>query len=175
MTLTYRASPAAVRIARNAVRQFALAMGADRTKLKSIAVAVGEACANVAVHAYRHSSTPGEMVVTASMVDGELSVRVIDYGTGMMARCDSPGIGMGLPLMSQLSDSLETKTSAGRGTEVCMRFSLGAGRSAVSGGTGAGMPGGRDHGHGERAVLMERPRGERDRQSAGAWAESASP
>lgn len=130
MRQVYEATPAAIGTARNAVLQFALAMGADPSRINSIAVAVGEACANVAVHAYRHS-TPGEMVVSASVVGGDLTVRVIDHGVGMTPRLDSPGIGMGLPLMLKLSDALETKTPDGGGTEVCMRFSLLAKKSAT--------------------------------------------
>lgn len=123
MRQAYQATPAAVQSARNGVLRFALAMGADPATTNSIAVAVGEACTNVAVHAYRHS-TPGEMVVSASVVGDDLKVQVTDHGVGMAPRSDSPGIGMGLPLISRLSDALETKTADGGGTEVCMRFSL---------------------------------------------------
>lgn len=125
MKQAFKATPDAVASARNAVSEFARSVGADQSRINSIAVAVSEACANVAVHAYRDSCAPGEMVVTATVVDDDLRVRVIDYGVGMIPRFDSPGIGMGVPLMSQLSDGFETKTSAGDGTEVRMRFSLG--------------------------------------------------
>ncbi len=130
MRRTYQATPAATGTARNDVLRFALAMGADPAAINWIAVAVGEACSNVAVHAYRHSS-PGEMIVRASVVGGDLTVQVIDHGVGMTPRFDSPGIGLGLPLMSKLSDSLETKTADGGGTEVCMRFSLRPGKKAT--------------------------------------------
>ena len=66
------------------------------------------------------------MVVAASEADGDLSVSVVDHGLGLAPRPDSPGIGMGMPLMSQLSDKLEVQTSDGAGTEICMKFSLGA-------------------------------------------------
>ena len=51
---------------------------------------------------------------------------VVDHGLGLAHAPDSPGIGMGMPLMSQLSDKLEVQTSEGAGTEICMKFSLGA-------------------------------------------------
>lgn len=124
MKQAFKAIPAAVGPARSAVTEFALGVGADPRKINKIALAVSEACANVAVHAYRDSCVPGEMVVTATVVDDDLRVQVTDYGVGMIPRLDSPGIGMGVPLMSQLADGFETKTSAGDGTEVCMRFSL---------------------------------------------------
>lgn len=124
LSKAYQATAQAVGSARHAVSEFALAMGVDPGRVNAIAVAVGEACSNVVVHAYRDSSTPGEMVVAASVLDGDLTVQVIDYGVGMIPRFDSPGIGMGVPLMSQLADAFESKTSARDGTEVCMRFSL---------------------------------------------------
>ncbi len=123
MTETYEATPAAIATARDGVSKFAGAMGADPATVKAIAVAVGEACANVAVHAYRHSA-PGEMVVSASVAGDDLTVQVIDYGVGMTPRSDSPGIGLGLMLMSKLSDALETSAVDGGGTKVCMRFRL---------------------------------------------------
>ena len=122
----YRATPSAVGHARHAVSEFATEVGAHAEAVRAICLAVTEACANVAVHAYRDSVSPGEMVVAASEEDGGLSVSVVDHGLGLAPRPDSPGIGMGMPLMSQLSDRFEVQTSDGAGTEICMKFSLGA-------------------------------------------------
>ena len=130
MSKHYPARAEFVGSARSAVSEFAVAMGADPAKVHSIELAVGEACSNVVVHAYRDSASPGEMMVSASMVDGDLRVEVVDDGAGMIPRLDSPGIGMGVPLMLRLSDSLETRTSARGGTEICLRFSLPHGEGA---------------------------------------------
>lgn len=86
-----------------------------------------EACANVVVHAYRDQQAPGEMVVVASEAEGGLEVHVIDHGMGLAPRVDSPGLGMGMPLMSQLSERFEVQTPFGGGTEVSMRFASPAG------------------------------------------------
>ena len=125
MCHTYRATPGSVQHARHAVLRFATEAGAHAEAIRAICLAVSEACANVAVHAYRDRVSPGEMVVAASETDGDLSVSVVDHGLGLAPRADSPGIGMGMPLMSQLSDKLEVQTSEGEGTEICMKFSLG--------------------------------------------------
>ena len=47
-----------------------------------------------------------------------------DHGRGMMPRADSPGLGVGLPLMASLSESLELSNRADGGTEVRMAFLL---------------------------------------------------
>jgi anti-sigma regulatory factor (Ser/Thr protein kinase) len=124
MRQVYEATPGSVGHARHAVSEFATEVGAHAEAVRAICLAVTEACANVAVHAYRDRVAPGEMVVAASEADGDLSVSVVDHGLGLTPRPDSPGIGMGMPLMSQLSDKLEVQTSEGTGTSICMRFNL---------------------------------------------------
>jgi hypothetical protein len=54
----------------------------------------------------------------------DLRVTVADDGRGMMPRFDSPGAGMGLPIIGQTSDHYEARTSLTGGTELCMRFVL---------------------------------------------------
>ena len=66
MRHVYRATPGAVGHARHAVLQFATEAGAHAEAIRAICLAVTEACANVAVHAYRDWVSPGEMVVAAS-------------------------------------------------------------------------------------------------------------
>lgn len=124
MRQVYPATPGSVGHARHAVLEFAAEAGAHADAVRAICLAVTEACANVAVHAYRDRAAPGEMVVAATETAGDLSVSVVDHGMGLTPRPDSPGIGMGMPLMSQLSDKLEVQTSEGTGTSICMRFSL---------------------------------------------------
>ena len=125
MGQVHSATPSSVGRARRAVSDFAGGVGGDSQTLSAIELAVSEACANVAVHAYRDSASPGDMVVLASESDGSLEVRVIDHGVGLTPRFDSPGIGMGLPLMSRLADSFEAQSSADAGTEIRMQFTLG--------------------------------------------------
>ena len=57
--------------------------------------------------------------------DGEsLWVRIRDHGHGLMPRLESPGLGMGLPLISQMSASSEIVSPQEGGTEIVMRFVL---------------------------------------------------
>ena len=124
MGQVHTATPRSVGRVRRAVSEFAGGVGGDSATLSAIELAVSEACANVTVHAYRDSPSPGDMVVLASESDGSLEVQVIDHGVGLTPRFDSPGIGMGLPLMSRLADSFEAQSSANAGTEIRMQFTL---------------------------------------------------
>jgi anti-sigma regulatory factor (Ser/Thr protein kinase) len=97
-----------------------------------IAQAVSEACINAVVHAYRASDRPvnGQAFRLVAECDGTtVSVTVSDDGDGMTPRSDSPGLGLGLPLIATLSDDVEISSpSCGTGTVVAMRFSGDSGR-----------------------------------------------
>ena len=53
-------------------------------------------------------------------------VVVVDEGRGILPRADSPGLGLGLPLIATLAESLELGTGANEETEVRMSFRLDA-------------------------------------------------
>ena len=53
-----------------------------------------------------------------------LAVAVRDEGHGMLPRPDSPGLGLGLPLIATLSESLELGRAEDDRTEVRMTFRL---------------------------------------------------
>jgi serine/threonine-protein kinase RsbW len=111
---------------RNAVRSFAEARGADKAAQGDIALAVGEACTNVVMHAYVGAVGPGSLAVEAFHLDGELVVAVRDEGGGMLPRTDSPGLGLGLSIMGRLSHRLEISEHGASGTEVRMTFVVAA-------------------------------------------------
>jgi serine/threonine-protein kinase RsbW/stage II sporulation protein AB (anti-sigma F factor) len=50
---------------------------------------------------------------------------VADRGRGIVPRPDSPGLGLGLPLIATLAESLELGTGRSEETEVRMTFDLG--------------------------------------------------
>jgi serine/threonine-protein kinase RsbW/stage II sporulation protein AB (anti-sigma F factor) len=56
--------------------------------------------------------------------DGALTVVVSDEGRGILPRPDSPGLGLGLPLIATLASSLELGTNDRDETEVRMVFEL---------------------------------------------------
>jgi serine/threonine-protein kinase RsbW len=79
---------------------------------------------NVVQHGYR-GRAPGDVTVCAEAYDHELKVIVRDAGCGMSPRADSPGAGLGLPLIARLAESVSVVAPpGGQGTVVCMTFDL---------------------------------------------------
>jgi serine/threonine-protein kinase RsbW len=91
--------------------------------LADVKLAVTEACTNVVVHAYSDGGE-GPMTVSADVDDDQLTVVVSDEGQGILPRPDSPGLGLGLPLIATLSSTLELGTNDRDQTEVRMTFDL---------------------------------------------------
>ena len=110
--------------ARQAIREFAASAGATAWALDSIALCVTEAMTNGVVHAYRNDDRPAPIEMEAEHDGDSLWVRVRDHGHGLVPRLDSPGLGLGLPLISQMSASSEVVSPQHGGTEVTMRFEL---------------------------------------------------
>jgi anti-sigma regulatory factor (Ser/Thr protein kinase) len=109
---------------RHAVVDLAARAGADEDVRTDVALAVGEACANVVVHAYPPGDV-GPLIVHAEVKGAEIVIHVCDQGQGMTPRPDSPGLGLGLPLIANLSDKLEITDGPGDvGTQLLMAFSL---------------------------------------------------
>ena len=122
LSLTYQAEPGAVPRARKALRDFAISAGADQRQVDAVRLASSEAVTNAVLHAYRGRG--GSVYVTAAIVDHELWILVADDGCGLEPAADRPGLGLGLGLISQVSDDLAIVPRAGGGTEVRMRFTL---------------------------------------------------
>jgi serine/threonine-protein kinase RsbW len=120
---SYPAVPEAVPIARRALSAVAAAAGASGERLDEIRLAVSEALTNAVVHAYRDGDS-GRLHVTAAVASGELWVLIGDDGRGLHAWNDTRGLGIGLSLISGLSDDFAMVTRASGGTEVQMRFDL---------------------------------------------------
>ncbi len=117
------AAPENVAIARQALRAVAGGLRLNRERIDDVALAGGEACANVVMHAYRDTA-PGPMRLCAFVDASALTVVVTDQGGGIVPRPDSPGLGVGIPLMSALADSLELGTGPDGATEVRLEFLL---------------------------------------------------
>jgi serine/threonine-protein kinase RsbW len=122
ITLPARAENVAV--VRHAVGGLGEVLEVDDQTLSDIKLAVTEACTNVVVHAYPGGEGP--MGLRASIADRRLYLVVIDRGRGIVPRPDSPGLGLGLPLIATLAESLELGTGHDEETEVRMIFDLGA-------------------------------------------------
>ncbi len=96
-------------------------LGLHPEVLADVKLAVSEACANAVVHAYP-AGEAGLLDVELLWLTEQLEIVVRDHGRGMAPRTDSPGLGVGLPLMASLSQSLELTNRVNGGTEIRMSF-----------------------------------------------------
>jgi anti-sigma regulatory factor (Ser/Thr protein kinase) len=121
--LTMAARAEGVGVVRQALAGMADALDFDAAVVADMKMAVTEACTNVVVHAYPDRDD-GPLGVRAKLAEGRLTVVVSDQGRGILPRADSPGLGLGLPLIATLAESLELGTGANQETEVRMTFEL---------------------------------------------------
>jgi PAS domain S-box-containing protein len=98
------------------------ARGVEGVDLDAVRLAVGEACANVVVHAYRDAESPGEIHLRVVRSGDELVIEVRDDGCGPSPRPDSPGLGLGVPLMARLASELQILDRDPNGTLVRLTF-----------------------------------------------------
>ena len=122
LVLTLPARAENVAVVRHAFGGLGDALAVDDQTLADMKLAVTEACTNVVVHAYGEGEGP--MEIAASVVDTRLLVAVRDEGRGMLPRPDSPGLGLGLPLIATLTETLELGRSPDDRTEIRMTFRL---------------------------------------------------
>jgi len=125
---SWPAVPGSVSMARRAVVDHACGAGATAAALAAIELAVSEAMTNAVQHAYPDAPEPGPVSVSGDLCEGALVITVTDVGSGMRPRPDSPGLGLGLPLISQMTQSFEVHEPPGGGTALQMRFDLGRGQ-----------------------------------------------
>ncbi len=112
-----------IAVVRHALGAFGDALDVDAQTLADVRLAVTEACTNVVVHAYPDDAD-GSLEVHAQLEGDELTILVRDEGTGITPRPDSPGLGLGLPLIASLSGSLSLRRDEHDRTEVVMTFAL---------------------------------------------------
>ena len=114
-----------VAVVRQALAGLCEALGTDARVVADVKLAVTEACTNVVVHAYPDEPDGGVMEIEARPDGRLLTIVVRDHGQGIVPRPDSPGLGLGLPMIASLSDSVEIRGGAGdQHTEVIMSFAL---------------------------------------------------
>jgi serine/threonine-protein kinase RsbW/stage II sporulation protein AB (anti-sigma F factor) len=106
---------------RREVAAFAGRAGMADDSVSDVSLAVSEAATNAVVHAYRAST--GHLHIHAHVDGHELIVVVGDTGSGLAPRDDSPGLGLGMPLMASVTTRFNI-VSEGGGTEVHMAFAL---------------------------------------------------
>lgn len=122
LELSLPARPENVAVARHAIGGLGDVIEVPDQMLADIKLAVTEACTNVVVHAYPGGEGP--MGMRAMVDERRLRIVVTDNGRGVVPRADSPGLGLGLPLIASLADSLELGGGDGQETQVRMTFRL---------------------------------------------------
>ena len=130
LELTLPARAENVAVVRHALGGLAEVLDVDEQVLADIKLAVTEACTNVVVHAY-DGDEPGALEMAACIDGRMLTVVIRDSGGGIRPRPDSPGLGLGLPLIATLVESLELSSDVADRTEVRMTFRLDDGEDPV--------------------------------------------
>ena len=125
LKMTACGMPDSVALLRHAVVRYARGAGVAEGVLDDVALAVSEAATNSVLHAFGQHGADGVLTVQAQLLGNVLSVSVTDDGCGLTPRADSPGMGLGLPLMARLSSQLEIRKPGDGGTEVRMSFCAG--------------------------------------------------
>jgi serine/threonine-protein kinase RsbW len=123
MELALPARAANIAVVRHAFGALGEAYAVDEETLSNIRLAVTEACTNVVVHAYPDGQE-GPLEVLATLQEEKLVVVVRDRGPGIGPRPDSPGLGLGLPLIVSLTESVLLGRDDDERTEVRMTFPL---------------------------------------------------
>ncbi|MGN6379403.1 MAG: ATP-binding protein [Gaiellales bacterium] len=128
MDLAVPTTAESVPVVRHALRGMLEANEIEGSVVADVLLAVTEACSNVVVHAYlgRDGDVPAMVVQAEWQSDDMLTVVVRDQGRGFTPRVDSPGLGLGLPVIAALTRRLELRETAGGGTEISMSFTAAA-------------------------------------------------
>jgi anti-anti-sigma factor len=122
LELDLPAVPAALPAVRRRLGAWLARLGMGEQDRVGVMVAVGEATANAAEHAYR-GVEPGRMQVTAAVdVDGQLTVTVRDQGRWRPPDRDPGNRGRGLLIMRQLVDGVVLQGEHGTTVTLSMRL-----------------------------------------------------
>jgi serine/threonine-protein kinase RsbW len=116
---TFPATPPGVGQLRRAVTEVARRCGMSPREVNAARLAASEAASNAVIHAY--GDQPGDLRLEARVEDDELHLVIADDGAGLAPRADSPGLGLGLPIIAQMSQRFEI-VSGPEGTEIHLAF-----------------------------------------------------
>jgi anti-sigma regulatory factor (Ser/Thr protein kinase) len=116
---TFPGTPPGVGELRRAVAEIARRAGMPDADVDAVRLAASEAASNAVIHAYR--DRVGELRIRARVDDGELHLVIADEGDGLAPRTDSPGLGLGLPIMAHVTERFEI-VSGPDGTEIHLAF-----------------------------------------------------
>jgi anti-sigma regulatory factor (Ser/Thr protein kinase) len=135
---SYPAVASSIPAARQSVCDFASSVGAGPEQVQAIRLAVSEALTNVVQFAYPWRT--GQIHITGRLADGELWILIADTGCGIHAGRESDGLGLGLALISHVTDGFSVVERSSGGTELRLCFKVAApdrGASELSPAAGA--------------------------------------
>jgi serine/threonine-protein kinase RsbW len=115
----YPSAPLSVRAIRHEVTAIARECGLEGQDLDDVALAVSEAATNAVIHGAQGADPCVRVDVRTRQ--GELRVTICDEGDGIKPRTDSPGAGLGLPVIATIAKRLEILSDAA-GTKIKMAF-----------------------------------------------------
>ena len=116
------AVPESIAQLRESAARAALSAGCTEHVVGSVRLAVSEAATNAVLHAYAPDAPPGQVHLDVGVEDEWLVVEVRDDGWGMRPRDDSPGAGLGLPIVRRITSEVAISRSEAGGTSVRMLF-----------------------------------------------------
>ncbi|MDQ6816490.1 MAG: ATP-binding protein [Actinomycetota bacterium] len=123
--------PGCVTLVRAMLAASADTLGFEPELLDDLKTAVSEACNNVVVHAY--NGEPGPLFVLLDVQEATVGVTVRDHGRGFQQVISSEErMGVGLAVISALSDRVEVLGGKGGGTEVRMEFASTGAESSLA-------------------------------------------
>jgi serine/threonine-protein kinase RsbW len=120
---TFPVAATTIRAGRHRASHFALEHGASNRLAADVGLAVSEALTNAVLHSGA-SDGNGKVELHLACDGPELMIAVRDHGQGLRPRADSPGLGLGLPIIASLTQRLEIRRPQDGGTELRMVFAL---------------------------------------------------
>jgi anti-sigma regulatory factor (Ser/Thr protein kinase) len=125
LELTVPSSAENIPLIRHAVAGFLDGHAIPEPLAADVLLAVTEACTNVVQHAYIDGEREVADIELAADREGPmLTISVRDHGRGFAPRVDSPGLGLGLPVIAAVTQNVEIRPAPEAGTLVVMSFSL---------------------------------------------------
>jgi anti-sigma regulatory factor (Ser/Thr protein kinase) len=121
LEVTFPGTPPGVGQLRRVAAEVARRAGMPDGAIDAVRLAASEAASNAVIHAYREREQAGDLHLRASVHDGELHLVIADDGPGVAPRTDSPGLGLGFPIMAHVSERFEM-LSGPDGTEIHLAF-----------------------------------------------------
>jgi len=119
--LKLRSQPESLTLVRGALTGIGETLSFDPELLDDMKTAISEACNNVVLHAYPDG--PGELSVVVRIGQDRVEATVRDRGTGIHGAAGADDrMGVGLALISALTDRAEFVSEPDKGTEVQMTF-----------------------------------------------------